>query len=105
MRYIISWAASLPDFSLATLDVTAAFLNAPLPAGRIVVLCPLAILYKLKLLPQGHVWLVHKAIYGLREGASLWSEERTDALTNLTFASGGGSHTLSYSPRFTSHFA
>ena len=89
MRYIISWAASLPDFSLATLDVMAAFLNAPLPSGRIVVLRPPTILHKLKLLPQGHVWLVHKAIYGLREAPSLWSEERTDALTNLTFASEG----------------
>ena len=94
MRYIISWAASLPDFSLATLDVTAAFLNAPLPAGRIVVLRPPTILYKLKLLPQGHVWLVHKAIYGLREAPSLWSEERTDALTNLTFASEGESYAV-----------
>ena len=94
MRYIISWAASLPDFSLAALDVTAAFLNAPLPAGRIVVLRPPTILYKLKLLPQGHVWLVHKATYGLREAPSLWSEERTDALTNLTFASEGESHAV-----------
>ena len=94
MRYIISWAASLPDFSLATLDVTAAFLNAPLPSGRIVVLRPPTILYKLKLSPQGHVWLVHKAIYGLREAPSLWSEERTDALTNLTFASEGESYAV-----------
>ena len=94
MRYIISWAASLPDFSLATLDVTAAFLNAPLPAGRIVVLHPPTILYKLNLLPQDHVWLVHEAIYGLREAPSLWSEELTDALTNLTFASEGESYAV-----------
>ena len=38
LRYILSWSASSPDFALATLDVTAAFLNAPLPPGRIVVL-------------------------------------------------------------------
>ena len=94
MRYIISWAASLPDFSLATLDVTAAFLNAPLPTGRIVVLRPPTVLYKRKLLPPGHVWLVHKAIYGLREAPSLWSEERTDALTNLTFAAEGESYAV-----------
>ena len=68
MRYIISWAASLPDFSLATLYVTAAFLNAPLPAGRIVVLRRPTILYKLKLLPQGRVWLVHKAILWPKRG-------------------------------------
>ena len=40
MRYILSWAASLPNFCLASLDVTAAFLNAPLPTGCIVVLRP-----------------------------------------------------------------
>ena len=40
MRYLVSWAASLPSFCLASLDVTAAFLNAPLPTGRIVVLRP-----------------------------------------------------------------
>ena len=89
MRYIISWAASLPNCSIASLDVTAAFLNAPLPEGRIVVLRSPTILYKLNLLPPGHVWLVPKAIYGLREAPALWSEERTEALKNLTFTSQG----------------
>ena len=51
LPYILSWAASLPDYALATLDVTAAFLNAPLPPGRIVALRPPSILYKLQLLP------------------------------------------------------
>ena len=89
MRYIISWAASLPNFCLASLGVTAVFLNAPLPIGHIVVLRLPTILYKINLLPPGHVWLVHKAIYGLREAPSLWSEGRTEALKRLTFASGG----------------
>ena len=40
MRYLVSWAASLPNLCLASLDVTAAFLNAPLPTGRVVVLRP-----------------------------------------------------------------
>ena len=89
LRYILSWAASSPDYALATLDVTAAFLNAPLPPGRIVVLSPPSILYKLQLLPPGHVWLVHKAIYGLREPPHLWSEQRTQSLTKLRFHSQG----------------
>ena len=80
MRYIISWAASLPNFCLASLDVTAAFLNAPLPTGRIIVLRPPTILYKL--------------IYGLREAPSLWSEERTEALKKLTFTSGGENYAI-----------
>ena len=71
MRYLVSWGASSPDFTLASLDVTAAFLNAPLPEGRVVILKPPNILYKLQLLPPGYVWLVHKSIHGLREAPNL----------------------------------
>ena len=89
LRFILSWSASSSDFATASLDVTAAFLNAPLPKGRIVVLRPPTVLYKLQLLPPGHVWLVHKAIYGLREAPQLWSEERTETITRTTFVSEG----------------
>ena len=61
MRYLVSWGASSPDFTIASLDVTAAFLNAPLPEGRVVVLKPPSILYKLQLMLPGHVWLVRLA--------------------------------------------
>ena len=94
MRYLVSWGASSPDFTLASLGVTAAFLNAPLPEGRVVILKPPNILYKLQLLPPGYVWLVHKAIYGLREAPNLWSEERTDMMTKLTFSSEGESYSV-----------
>ena len=83
MQCIISWAAPLPNFCLASLDVTAAFRN--LPTGHIVVIRPPTILYKLNLLPPGHVWLVHEATYGLREAPSLGSEERTKALKKLAW--------------------
>ena len=86
--------ASFPDFTLASLDVTAAFLNAPLPEGRGVILKPPNILYKLQLLPPGYVWLVHKAIYGLREAPNLWSEERTDMMTKISFCSEGESYSV-----------
>ena len=89
LRFLLSWGASLPDFAIASLDVTAAFLNAALPRNRVVVLRPPTILYKLQLIPPGHVWLVHKAIYGLREAPNLWSEERTEVLQRLTFTSEG----------------
>ena len=77
------------NLGLASLDVTAAFLNAALPEGRMVVLQPPTILYKLQLIPPGHVWLVKKAIYGLREAPNLWSEERTEMLSKLTFSCEG----------------
>ena len=89
MRYLVSWGAASKDFTLASLDVTAAFLNAPLPEGRGVVLKPPSILYKLQLMPPGHVWSVRKAIYGLREAPNLWSEERTESLTKVRFTSEG----------------
>ena len=89
MRYLVSWGASSSDFTIASLDVTAAFLNAPFPEGQVAVLKPPLILCKLQLMPPGHVWLVHKAIYGLREAPNLWSEERTDSMTKVWFTSEG----------------
>ena len=89
LRFLLSWSASSSNNCLASLDVTAAFLNAALPEGRVVVLRPPTILYKLQLISPGHVWLVKKAIYGLREAPNLWSEERTEMLSKLTFSSEG----------------
>ena len=94
MRYLSSWAASSPSNSISTLDVTAAFLNAPLPTGRIVILKPPSILYKLQLIPPGHVWLIYKAIYGLRESPLLWSEEHTQVITRMTFTSEGETYSV-----------
>ena len=89
LRYILSWAASSKEHAIASLDITAAFLNAELPAGRTVVLRPPAILYKLGLLPPGFCWKVNRAIYGLREAPSLWSEERTSVMSSIRYRSQG----------------
>ena len=84
MRFILSWSSSYPRNEVASLDVTAAFLNADLPPGRVVVIRPPTILYRLGLIPQGYFWLVHKAVYGLREAPSLWSD-----MANIRFRSQG----------------
>ena len=102
MRYLLSWGASSSSHAVAFLDVTAAFLNAPLPPGQVVVMRPPTILYKLQLLPPGHVWLVHKAIYRLREAPNLWSEERTDAMTQVTFTAEGEPYSVILSEIHTS---
>ena len=47
LRYILSWAASSRFNTIASLDITAAFLNADLPPGSIAVLRPPTILYNL----------------------------------------------------------
>ena len=89
LRFILSWAASSRFNTIASLDVTAAFLNADLPPGRVVVLRPPTVLYKLGLIPTGFVWRVHRAVYGLREAPSLWSKERTKVMETMTFRSRG----------------
>ena len=89
MRILLSSEASSPEHAIASLDVTAAFLRAPLLPGRVVVLRPPTILYKLQLSPPRHVWLVHKAICGLRDAPNLWSEERPDAMTQVSFTAEG----------------
>ena len=85
LRFILSWGASSSDHEMASLDITAAFLNAELPPGRVVVLRPPSILYRLGLIPQGFCWRVHRAIYGLREAPSLWQDERTSEMTKVKF--------------------
>ena len=75
LRFVLSWGASTRKNVIATLEVTTSFLNADLSPGRIVVLRPPTTLYKLGLIPAGFVWRVHRAVYGLREAPSLWSQE------------------------------
>ena len=47
LRFLLLWGASSSSHAIASLDVTAAFLNAALPEGMVVVLRPPTILYKL----------------------------------------------------------
>ena len=106
LRFLLSWGASSPSHATASLDVTAAFLNAALPEGLVVVLRPSTILYKLQLLPPGHIGLVDKAIYGLRDAPNnLWSEQRTEVLTQTTLTVRGSNYTASIFQRFVSLFA
>ena len=44
LRYLLSREASSSDFAIASLEVIAAFLNAPLPKGRAAVLRPSTVL-------------------------------------------------------------
>ena len=92
LRFILSWAASSRFNTIASLDVTAALLNADLPPGRVVVLRPPTVLYKLGLIPTGFVWRVHRPVYGLREAPSLWSQERTKVMETMTFRARGESY-------------
>eukprot|EP00971_Amphidinium_carterae_P174999 3469144-Amphidinium_carterae.1 len=78
MRYLLSWhashcnpspTASNPDGTqaLSSLDYTGAFLNADLPEGRTIVRRPPNIFVWLGVIKPNTYWLLHKALYGLRE--------------------------------------
>ena len=87
LRYILSWAASLLHLLiLLLLPWMLRRLSSMHHCLQVELWC---ILYKLQLLPPGHVWLVHKAIYGLREAPNLWSEQRTESMTKVRFHSQG----------------
>eukprot|EP00971_Amphidinium_carterae_P285103 5659484-Amphidinium_carterae.1 len=83
MRYLLSWHASKTTPSgtpiteenqqvLSSLDYTGAFVNAELPEGRVIVLRPPAVFVWLGVIPPNTYWLLHRALYGLRESPMLW---------------------------------
>ena len=94
LRCLLSWSASDPSSAVTSLDVTATFLNAALPPGRMVILRPPTILYKLGALAPRTAWQVHRAIYGLREAPSLWTNERTTMLQKVAFTCSGDRYRL-----------
>ena len=78
------------------LDISCAFLNAPLdndPNAKPVHILPPSILYKLGLIPKGTVWRAKRAIYGLRRSPKQWEIERNNELTN-TVLEPGDNHCL-----------
>ena len=70
---------------VASTDVSVAFLNAPLQTGYVVGITPPAVLVKMGLMDDGEVWLLSRALYGLRESPRAWSMERDKVLQQLSF--------------------
>ena len=70
---------------VASTDVSVAFLNAPLQTGYVVGITPPAVLVKMGLMDEGEVWLLSRALYGLRESPRAWSLERDRVLQQLSF--------------------
>eukprot|EP00971_Amphidinium_carterae_P294056 5838441-Amphidinium_carterae.1 len=101
MRFLLSWHASHciktkgnPTHDdprnadsnpqvLTSLDHTGAFLNAKLPERRAIVLKPPNIFVTLGVVLPNTYWLLHRALYGLRELPMLWGVTRDKAFTNV----------------------
>ena len=67
------------------MDVSTAFLYAPLIEKKGCVLQTPQVLVKLGLIQPGTVWKLKKALYGLRTSPRAWEEERDRKLSSLTF--------------------
>ena len=112
LRLALSMAARY-GWDIAGLDVVAAFLNAQLgdvhekpqpredptrDRGRIVLMQPPRVLERLGLIEVGELWLVERALYGLRESPRLWSDHRDGTLHGMEIQQGG--RTLKLLPSF-----
>ena len=86
MRVLISLLARhRRTWSALVLDISCAFLNAPLETAEgqnPVLIQPPSILYRLGLISRGVIWRAARAIYGLRKSPKLWEQERNSHLND-----------------------
>ena len=81
-------AASWRAWKGGTVDIRTAFLTAPLQAKRsqrVVVLRPPKVLVSAGIVPEGSLYVIEKALYGLAESPQDWGAERDNRLRSLTF--------------------
>ena len=89
LRMLLS-LASYQGWPIETWDVSTAFLYARLYAdrdtdldGQYIYMRPPKVIEKLGLLPEGTIWKLKKALYGLRTSPLAWEVERENTLAQL----------------------
>ena len=87
---------SKKNWSLATLDIAAAFLQTPMPEKDFpaVIVKPPAILKLLNVIEDDEQWQLSRALYGLREAPRLWGLHRDSLLKNQVIQTSEGEVTL-----------
>ena len=76
--------AQLRSWGVTQIDIKGAFMYASLPGHVLIVVRPPAIWVKMGLVPQGTLWTLRKAVYGLRVAPRAWGEERDRQFRQLT---------------------
>ena len=79
LRVLLRFAAYLKGdhrVKVSSTDVSTAFLNAPLVSDHGIAITPPGILGKMGLVRAGELWVLEKALYGLKESPRAWSLER-----------------------------
>ena len=82
---IIVKLAVAHKWTLAVTDIKTAFLHAPLPENRCVIVRPPAGMVKLGLVDKDSLWRLRKALYGLRECPRLWAQERDSKMKHMNW--------------------
>ena len=89
VRALLRKAAAM-RWSVGSLDIRTAFLNAPRRSAHRVVVRPPRILIDAKVVEPGIMWEVTKALYGLRASPADWGAHRDDSLRRWKVDVGGG---------------
>ncbi|CAE7478405.1 RE1, partial [Symbiodinium necroappetens] len=90
LRLALAIAVAM-SWCIASTDVSAAFLQARWPADRPTYgVIPPKILLQAGLVEPGVVFIVKRALYGLRESPALWAAHRTETLRGLSVESPEG---------------
>ncbi|CAE7371500.1 RE1 [Symbiodinium natans] len=76
VRCFTSLAASNVTWTLGSLDVEAAFLNAEITSGDPVIIMPPKVMKDLGMVRPRTLWIARRLIYGLRRGPTEWERER-----------------------------
>ena len=88
-------------------DIKNAFLLAPIPEGERtrIILKPPSILEQTGVTSPGEVWLVERAVYGLRQSPRWWSDYRDSVLKAASSACADGCLTLQQSKTERNHWS
>ena len=85
-------------WTMSALDIKSAFLNADLHEERepenLVAMRPPTIMVRLGYAEPGELWLIDKAMYGLRQSPRRWSDHRDAELAKLTWEVNGAYYKL-----------
>ena len=80
--------SQLRDWEVGVVDVSGAFMYAPLPEHHHVVVRPPRAFVDVGLASPTECWTLHKAVYGLRVSPKAWGVERDSKLSGLRWTAG-----------------
>lgn len=72
-------------YTFGCVDVKTAFLYADIPSDRRVLVRPPKLLVELGVCEESDVWILNKALYGLRESPRYWGQCRDKQLRSISF--------------------